>query len=199
MSVYLYLVRHGQTVANAENTHAGHLDSPLTALGREQAQASAHLLTGVDFDTVFSSDLSRAKDTCAIFLPNHTPILRTDIREISIGILESQNRVAAGEKYGDVHVTTMRNFDYAAFGGESYADFSHRVIEFLNEVATGKHGEHVIAFCHAGVIQAAIRHVLNCAEQLPPLAVTNCSVSVLCFNGQKWSLRAFNHTPNLPQ
>ena len=199
MSVYLYLVRHGQTVANATNTHAGHLDSPLTELGREQAAASAHLLTGIDFDTVFSSDLVRAKDTCAIFLPHHSPILRPDIREISVGALENQNRVTAREKYGDTHIATMQNFDYSAFGGESYQEFSQRVLGFLNEVATGQHGKHVIAFCHGGIIHVAVRHVLNCAEQLPPLAVTNCSVSVLHFNGQKWFLRAFNRTPDLPQ
>ena len=151
MSVYLYLVRHGQTVANATNTHAGHLDSPLTELGREQAAASAHLLTRIDFDTVFSSDLVRAKDTCAIFLPHHSPILRPDIREISVGALENQNRVTAREKYGDTHIATMQNFDYSAFGGESYQEFSKRVLGFLNEVATGQHGKHVIAFCHGAL------------------------------------------------
>ena len=40
----IYLVRHGETEFNAERRQQGHMDSPLTALGRAQAHAVGHLL-----------------------------------------------------------------------------------------------------------------------------------------------------------
>ena len=40
----IYLVRHGETEFNAERRQQGHMDSPLTALGRAQAQAAGELL-----------------------------------------------------------------------------------------------------------------------------------------------------------
>ena len=58
-----YFVRHGESEANAAQRFAGQTDSPLTDLGRRQAQAVADALAAVRFDRVVSSDLSRARDT----------------------------------------------------------------------------------------------------------------------------------------
>jgi len=38
MEAIIYLVRHGQTEFNLERRHHGHIDSPLTELGRGQAR-----------------------------------------------------------------------------------------------------------------------------------------------------------------
>ena len=43
----LYLMRHGQTVWNAEGRMQGKLDSPLNDLGIAQAQAQARLIAGL--------------------------------------------------------------------------------------------------------------------------------------------------------
>ena len=158
---YLYLVRHGQTVANAGDIHAGQFDTPLTALGRAQAAASAPLLADIHFDTVFSSDLSRAKDTCAIMLPDATPILRPDIREINVGELVGKTRVVALELYGEIYSVALKNRNYSPFGGEDYKDLEARIVAFLDEVAAGDYGEHIVAFCHGGIIQGAARHILK--------------------------------------
>lgn len=195
---YLYLVRHGQTVANAGDIHAGQFDTPLTELGRAQAAASAPLLAGIHFDTVFSSDLSRAKDTCAIMLPGATPILRPDIREINVGELVGKTRVKALELYGEIYSVALKNRNYSPFGGEDYKDLEARIVAFLDEVAACDYGEHIVAFCHGGIIQGAARHILKCEKNVPPLAVTNCSVSVFYFNGERWSIRGFNCVPELP-
>ncbi len=61
----IYLVRHGQSEANADDKTAGGLDSPLTQKGREQANLTGKKLLGlnVNFDLIISSPLSRALDT----------------------------------------------------------------------------------------------------------------------------------------
>ena len=67
----LIVIRHGQTVWNAEGRQQGHLDSDLTSLGRRQAEAIADRLADQTFDALYSSDLGRALRT-AEYVANKT-------------------------------------------------------------------------------------------------------------------------------
>lgn len=58
-------MRHGESVANVADTMAGSLDVALSARGRAQAQAAAARLAGLDISAIYSSTLSRARDTAA--------------------------------------------------------------------------------------------------------------------------------------
>lgn len=64
----LYLLRHGQTEFNVKKLVQGRCDSPLTDLGRHQAQTAAAWLKahGVVPDKVVSSPLGRAMDTAQL-------------------------------------------------------------------------------------------------------------------------------------
>lgn len=85
----VYILRHGETVWNAENRMQGGLNSPLTDRGRTQAARQAAILAGRDlsgFDAV-SSPQGRAFETAAIALARLVPQVRTDerLREIGVG------------------------------------------------------------------------------------------------------------------
>ena len=56
----VYLIRHGESEANAAGVHSGWMPVKLTALGRGQARETAALLEGVSFDRIIASDLVRA-------------------------------------------------------------------------------------------------------------------------------------------
>ncbi len=62
------LVRHGESVGNAENRFQGQADYPLSEAGRAQARALAARwqAEGVTFDHVIASPLSRALETAQI-------------------------------------------------------------------------------------------------------------------------------------
>ena len=62
----LWLVRHGETEWSRLGRHTGRTDVPLTAAGREQAQAVARRLVDRSFALVLSSPLSRALDTARL-------------------------------------------------------------------------------------------------------------------------------------
>jgi 2,3-bisphosphoglycerate-dependent phosphoglycerate mutase len=64
----LVLVRHGQSLWNAENRFTGSTDVPLTEAGREEARRCAGLLRGEDFDVAYTSTLCRAYDSLSIIL-----------------------------------------------------------------------------------------------------------------------------------
>ena len=90
--VKIYLIRHGQTVFNAEHKIAGQIETELTELGKQQAIDLAKKLqkNGVTFDTILCSTLRRAKDTAKIIANIlKTPIVYDkNLQEFSNGIYE---------------------------------------------------------------------------------------------------------------
>lgn len=78
----LYLVRHGETVDNANRIMQGQTQGELNDAGRGQAHELALKMAGEHIDAFVSSDLRRAVDTCRIIAEPHggevvtTPLLR---------------------------------------------------------------------------------------------------------------------------
>lgn len=65
---HFYMIRHGETEANAARIMAGSLDSPLTHVGKEQARSVQHIVMAMEIkpSVIVHSNLSRARDTAAI-------------------------------------------------------------------------------------------------------------------------------------
>lgn len=82
------VLRHGQSVANADGVWQGQLDAPLSDLGRAQAGAAAAVLVACHLvRRVIASDLSRAADTGAAVAAAAGVPLETDpaLREVHAG------------------------------------------------------------------------------------------------------------------
>jgi broad specificity phosphatase PhoE len=62
-SLRLYIARHGETSWNLEHKLQGWTDIPLDETGKRQAAALAESLKGVRLDAIYSSTLSRSRDT----------------------------------------------------------------------------------------------------------------------------------------
>lgn len=63
LTTEVYLVRHGETMFNQLDKVQGWCDSPLTVKGINDLKRTAHALSQVHFDNMYSSDLKRAIDT----------------------------------------------------------------------------------------------------------------------------------------
>ena len=65
-SLRLYIARHGETSWNLEHRLQGWTDIALDDTGKRQAVALAESLKGVRLDAIYSSTLSRSRDTAQI-------------------------------------------------------------------------------------------------------------------------------------
>ncbi len=127
----LYLMRHGETRWNAEGRLQGRLDSPLTELGRIQAQRQAHLIRNIDAAR-FSSTAGRAVETAAIVFAGQDFHRDARLQEIDIGAF-------AGRLWRDLciehpEVTAGGWLDWydRAPGGELFAGLEARARDFLD-------------------------------------------------------------------
>lgn len=86
----LYLIRHGQSDGNASGRFGGHGPTPLSALGREQAEKTARVLAKEGVQTIYSSDLLRALQTAEPLAASlNLPINKSEaFRERHVGVLE---------------------------------------------------------------------------------------------------------------
>lgn len=87
---HIIFARHGESELNLEKIYAGQIDTPLTKNGRKQALETLKHLKDKKIEKIFSSPLSRSKETAEIIgnkLGIHVEILN-DLKEISFGDLE---------------------------------------------------------------------------------------------------------------
>lgn len=135
----LYILRHGETVWNAEDRMQGGLNSPLTETGKGHAALQAQILARIDlagFDALCSPQ-GRAFETAAIALARLVPFVRTDdrLREIGVGEWQGLVRDPAWMK-GPVEDTPDGPIAYYenAPGGEGFAALEARCRAFLADL-----------------------------------------------------------------
>ena len=99
------LLRHAETEWNRERRFQGWRDSPLSAVGRGQAESAARLLAGSPVAAVWSSPLGRARETAAIIAAPHQLAVREAeaFKEMGFGEWEGLTR-------DEVAATTTNNF-----------------------------------------------------------------------------------------
>src|SRR5262245_37992846 len=111
MRADLLLLRHGQSEGNERGHFGGHGPTPLTALGRAQARATAACLVGEGgLSAIFSSDLPRAVETARPIAEatGIAPSLTEALRERSVGVLTGLSFAEAEARYPEVYAAMMR-------------------------------------------------------------------------------------------
>lgn len=83
----IYLVRHGETLANRQGILQGWSNNPLDDTGRKQAAALVTRVSRVPVDALYTSDLIRTQETAAPLAAARglEPMVVPGLREISFG------------------------------------------------------------------------------------------------------------------
>ncbi len=143
-----YMMRHGQTEANAAQLMAGSLDSPLTQKGREQAYQAQKIISTLQAKpaAIFHSHLSRARDTATIINEalNVEIFEDPDLAEIHAGDLE-------GVSYE--HCKELFESWPRVLNGEDPKKFFKRVKRGKSK-AIERFNDPVLIVCHGGVMRA---------------------------------------------
>jgi probable phosphoglycerate mutase len=142
----LYFARHGQTQANLEKRYSGKKDTPLTPLGREQAEEIGHVLrrelAPKPAIACVASPLARARTTMEIArgvleLPRDGYAIDPRIQEIDLGAwdqLTAAQARALDPGYYDLRAADKWNVP--APGGEDYEDVAARLTAWIRDLKT---------------------------------------------------------------
>lgn len=196
----VYLVRHGESEAAAEDRFAGEIDVPLSERGREQASRLGERLSGQPIAAVYASPLSRTMETArAIAAPHGIEVTpRPELREISHGHWEGlPNPEVAARFPGEYARWESDPYSFAPDGGETGVAVTARALPALLGIVAAHAGKHVVVASH----KATIRLLLCALLGLDPrryrdrLDQSSGAVNVLDFRGGgETRLMLFNDT-----
>ncbi|MDQ3920577.1 MAG: histidine phosphatase family protein [Acidobacteriota bacterium] len=189
----ILLVRHGQSQGNAERRFGGHSPTPLSELGRRQAEATARSLASEGVTAIYSSDLLRAVQTAEpLARATGLEINRTSaFRERSVGLLEGLTFEEAAERYPDEYAALLRrDFEHVLAGGESYRQLLDRASAELDRAAERHRGGTIAAFSHTGTICILVLHLMGAldAPDLKPVWISSANCGVTRFEIQRGGL-----------
>lgn len=129
----LYLMRHGQTQWNAEGRLQGRQDSPLTDLGRRQAQRQAQLVQGLA-GTRYASTAGRAIETARIVFAGDDFHRDARLHEIDIGAFTGRLWQDLVAEHAEIAAGGWLDWYDRAPGGEHFAGVEVRVRDFLGDL-----------------------------------------------------------------
>lgn len=195
------LIRHGETAWNAELRIQGHRDLPLNTTGLAQAEALAKRLAGQPFDAIYSSDLSRARQTAeALAVARGFPVrLETALRERNFGCCEGKTReeIAAGET-AVADMLAARRPDEVIPGGESLRQHLDRVSRCLSRLVHRHAGQIIAAVTHGGTLDILYRRVQGLPMERPrDFPLPNASINWLLVQGETWRFESWGDTAHL--
>ena len=154
----LILMRHGETIWNAEQRLQGHDNAPLSARGREQALAFRHLLAELRPKAVVSSDLGRCRETVGLIGHPDAPA-DARLRELGMGEWTGRRKPDLIAEHPREYWAWRAGEHYPP-GGESWQDFRARVEDGLRDWLARTDGD-LLAVVHSGVIRAALSAFLG--------------------------------------
>jgi broad specificity phosphatase PhoE len=151
-----YLIRHGETEANAGRVIQGQSNSLLTEKGRQQAADLAQELKSVQFAAAYSSDLSRAKDTADILIKDRDLKLVTDpgLRERNFGHYQGQPGHLLDDYFEQLYKKTDDEvFNWQFEDLESDAAVYQRFMAVMTEAAKDHPDQNVLVVTHGGLMR----------------------------------------------
>jgi broad specificity phosphatase PhoE len=180
----LYLVRHGENVANLTKEFSyKHVDYSLTPKGVLQSQQTAAYFTDKHIHEIYASPLKRARETAEIIATaiTATVVILEHFREVNVGALERQPVSTQNwALYHRVFDDWFAGKSGTTFpGGESYVVLWERMRAGLQRVLAQKEGRNIIIVGHGGIFSATLKDLCPGidVEWLRRRPNPNCSVT----------------------
>jgi 2,3-bisphosphoglycerate-dependent phosphoglycerate mutase len=194
-------IRHGETSWNVDTRIQGHLDIPLSANGRWQAERLAGALKDEPIAAIYASDLTRAWET-AQYVGRAKGIAVTK----EIGLRERGFGDFEGKTFAEIEVLLpeqslrwrKRDPEFSPAGGESLVALRSRVIGAAQRLAAQHPGELIALVGHGGVMDVLYRAATRLDIQAPRTwALANAAINRLLWTPEGFSLVGWADTHHL--
>lgn len=194
MTTQILFIRHGETDWNRIKRIQGHIDIPLAATGRAQAQRLARRMAeeakqGARLDAIYSSDLQRAQQTAqpvadALGLPLQ---LRENLRERSYGAFQGHDSDEIAQRFPDEYAHWQtRDPGFSPPDGESQRALYHRVLHAIEPLVAAHPGGRIACVAHGGVLDCVRRFACGLPLDAPrDYPLLNTSVNIVDFDSDK--------------
>jgi 2,3-bisphosphoglycerate-dependent phosphoglycerate mutase len=201
---HIYLLRHGESVGNAEGYHQGQADFPLTERGRQQTVLLARRWASekVMFNSIISSPLQRARETVEILngmlnMPvQYDPIWMERDNGILAGLHEDEARVRYPEP------VFIHPYQPIGETGESQWELYLRGGQAIQSLLTRPPG-HYLVVSHGGILNMVMYAILGIVPHAnfhgPRFRFGNTAYATLTYYPQKhkWFVLGINDQSHL--
>lgn len=153
--------RHGETSAGTEGSFCGHMDSPLTEKGRDQAKNLGYYCKEKRVKNILTSPFGRAAQTASIVGEilgvSYSP--EESLREVCYGDWEGKKREEIDRTLWNVRKKDIFRFIHpGVFNtnvGESYQQVYKRVVSFLGLLHSNNNS---VIISHVGIMRSVLLH-----------------------------------------
>lgn len=164
MSLHIFFLRHGETVASKTDSFCGTTDVELTAEGAIMAKEFALAYKTVPWTAIFSSPMKRtiatAKPLCD--LVGIEMQLRDGLKEINFGAWENKTKAEVNHQFHDDYVRWQSEPGWnAPPGGERAIDIARRSSEVIEEIEKTYATGNVLVVSHKATIRIMLCSLLG--------------------------------------
>ena len=187
----ILLVRHGETEWSLSGQHTGLTDIPLTEAGRRQAEALGRRLSDRSIESVLTSPLGRASETCRLAGFGGRCTERAELVEWAYGEYEGMTTAQIRETVPGWTVWT-----HPSPGAETTEEIGARVDGVIEELTSAE--GNVAVFAHGHVLRVlGARWIGLAPEQGALLALSTGTLSVLGWEHERRVIRLWNDSSHL--
>jgi probable phosphoglycerate mutase len=195
-STRILALRHGETAWNRDTRIQGQLDIGLNDRGRAQAAALAEALRDESITAIYSSDLSRARETAeAVAAVSGAPLtLDNALRERAFGVFEGHTWAEIEANWPeDSQRWRKRDLNFAPGGGESLPVLFDRCVAAVERLAAVHPGETIAIVAHGGVMDCLYRAGTRQALDAPrSWQLGNATINRLLYSSEGLMVTGWN-------
>jgi broad specificity phosphatase PhoE len=197
----LFLVRHGRTGWNKEQIFRGTKDVPLDAVGREEALVVGERLKAAGLRAVYSSPLSRAKETAEAIARFHSIEVQVmaGLNDLNFGEWEGLSLLAVKKQYPDLYHQWLQEPHRVIFpAGEGLDAVRSRAMKVVGGIIERHPQETVALVSHRVVLKVVICALLGLDNShFWNIGQDTAAVNCFHYKNGSWIVALLNDTCHL--